>query len=654
MTELQVAKATPEVAKMIADLAAQPATPSSEPPPVSKWWDWAQVVAPTAAAVWAYRSSLHFGLIADARFLIVENTKLRSWSDLWPNVTHDYFWSSSGNTIPYWRPLTKASWLAETIAGAGATWPFHAMQVLWFAMACVGVAVLARTLGAWPLWAVLAGVVAALHPVALEPVGLVMARSDVVAAAGALWALIGFARQLQDPKLRWLALHIAGLAVALASKEAAVTLPVVLLVWLLQVRDRDQTWRATLMPALPALVLALGYVVARRVVLGDRQGAEIAFDPLRMLAGAGQYALGLLPGRSESSIHNLPLTMAIEPLRMAAWLLALASWGLWLGWSLRKRCPDAMLLIWMALSIAPVLMVKQLNVPGVDGKIALADRWLFLAMLAMQVLLALVVSRLRHRWLARTGFVAAAVWTAVRLADIDAQVAAYADDASLVALEDRQFAATPLEHRTQQDRCRFAIRTLITLGQRGDFAEVVAASERAEPACRYAAEFRFNRFVALVENRQYSLGIAEGRRLLADPPADRRYAASLRFLMGRALVKTSQHAAAESMLRESLKMGLQTCESAQLLAQALQAKPDAAGAAKWYERAAACLAKTGQANAAEWSAAARQWQTAGNRERALRAIERSGPPSVRDPPAPVMAAPPASDLSPTSNPASHM
>ncbi len=589
-------------------------------------WRLALFAVPALVAAWVGRTTLHFGLVADARFLIAENAQLRAWSDLWPNLVHDYFWSSSGNTIGYWRPLTKASWLAETILGNGATWPFHAVQVAWFALACSAVALLAHALGAWPIWALLAGVLAALHPAVAEPLGLVMARSDLVAVAASLWSVYAFVRHLQTPSRRWLALHLGALLVALGSKEGAVVLPGVLLAarWALPPKTTD--WKALVRPLLPALMAVAVYLLLRRLVLGDRSGGGVAIDPLRWLVGGGQYLLGLLPGRLDTGIANLPRTQAAQ---WTAWLPAVLAIVAALAagaWSIRKRAPELLPLTWIALSLAPVLLVADLSVPGVAGKIALADRWMLPAAMAAQVALALAVSRLRKRWLLHATFAATLAWCVVRLFTADAGLAAYADDTALVALEDRQFAATPVEHRTLQDRCRFATRQLIRLGQASDYAGVLRAAAGADAACQTDPEFRFNRFVARVQAGEHATAIVEGKALLAKPPADRRYTAPLRLLYGKALVLGGQPADATPHLRAALQMGMHTCEAAELLARSLEAQGTTAApeAAKWFERAAICLGKQGQIASGAWLAAARVWQAVGQRDKALRAVERAG------------------------------
>ena len=113
----------------------------------ARWAGWGWLV-PIAAILAVFRHSPRFGLLSDAAFLIEENLWLRGPGALWANLTHDYFWSSSGNTLPYWRPLTKAAWVVEHVLFGGWAGGFHLVQVGLHAVATLGVFFLARELGA--------------------------------------------------------------------------------------------------------------------------------------------------------------------------------------------------------------------------------------------------------------------------------------------------------------------------------------------------------------------------------------------------------------------------------------------------------------------------------------------------------------------------
>lgn len=215
----------------------------------------------------AYRSSWGHGFVSDAKFLIQHNTHLEHWGQLWANLSHDYFWSSAEIHIPYWRPVTKAAWLALVCLFGKSASAFHAYLLAWFAIGVVGVDVLARRVGASGWWSCFAATLYALHPVAVEPASLIMATSDVVCASAGLWTLITGLRWLAGGSWVWAVAHLAALALALGSKEVGVILPALMTLWaVLEARNPTQRplrlWRLA-----PAWLLTLVYLMLRALVL---------------------------------------------------------------------------------------------------------------------------------------------------------------------------------------------------------------------------------------------------------------------------------------------------------------------------------------------------------------------------------------------------
>lgn len=151
------------------------------------WFAW--LLAPIVCLL-AYRSVLEFEFIGDAIFLIKENLYMHDLSFWWQNLIHDYFWSSSGNIIPYWRPLTKISWLAEYWAFGDWAGGFQVVQLGWHVLGTIGVGLIARALGLHVYLVIVSGLIFALHPIAIAAVSMIMARSDVVCHVSLIWAFL--------------------------------------------------------------------------------------------------------------------------------------------------------------------------------------------------------------------------------------------------------------------------------------------------------------------------------------------------------------------------------------------------------------------------------------------------------------------------------
>ncbi|MHC4917602.1 MAG: glycosyltransferase family 39 protein, partial [Planctomycetota bacterium] len=346
---------------------------------------------PPLVALAAYRTVGGFEFVADCEFLIRDNLFLRSLDQLWANLTHDYFWSSSGNWIPYWRPLTKASWLLEYQLFGVAPGGYHLVQLGWHALAAAGVMFVARAVLRLGREAgAVAGLLFALHPVAAEPVCLVMARSDVVCVASLLWAVACWGRWWSTGSLGWLAAHALFAALALGSKESAVIV-VPLLVVLGLALPADERGRSrlakVLIGVLPAVALVSAYMVARQAVVGSG-GLRVALEPARWVAGLAFYLPSLLPLRLDSAVRFVSTAEATSGRSLALAASSLLAISL-LGWlaARRRAWPALALLAWVGLALGPVVLVTAIHVPYAVQNYPMANRWAYHAV-APAVLLA--------------------------------------------------------------------------------------------------------------------------------------------------------------------------------------------------------------------------------------------------------------------------
>jgi hypothetical protein len=530
------------------------------------WW----VLTPLVVAL-THTGSARFDFVADARFLVLENRYLDGLGQLWANLTHDYFWSSSGNFIAYWRPLTKASWLLE--AQCFGTWAggYHLVQVAWQLAGVIGVVALARRLGSAPVWASFAGLVYGLHPAVAEPTSLIMARSDVVAATGCVWSVVAWLGFREAKRPAWGVAHVAALLLAFGSKETSVFLVPLLVAWAALERVWGaERWQAPTL--LPVGVVAAAYLVGRRLVLGDAALPRVGLEPLRVLVGGGRYLLALLPLSPTAGVRNMSLAEAGSTVSLltaaAAWLVALAG----LAWAAQKRHIAACgLLLWVGAALAPVLLVEQLAVPNVAGKLALADRWLLPSLAAFSVLVAVVLERARRPLLRITIVAASVVWAVAGFLIAPTAHARYRDEGALLALEEQRYDDIPDAFHTVQDRCQHHERGVVAALQQRAFEEAYRRSEALPAECRARDESRFNLLSALVETGRMAEARPVVEGLLARPPHDSRNVAALSVLAGRTLLATGDPVRAERLLLEAQRRGDRGCNVTLLLARAAEA-----------------------------------------------------------------------------------
>lgn len=165
------------------------------------------------AAVLVYANSLHNGLVLDDEGIILRNDLVHHTSGIWRSFFMPYWPNGSGQ----YRPLVIASFSAEWSLWGSSPAGYHALNVIWHAVASVLVFAFARRWFTVSM-SLLAGLLFAVHPVHTEAVANVVGRSELMAACGVIGMLL-----LHAKRSRW---AIGAFAFALLSKEHALLAPV--------------------------------------------------------------------------------------------------------------------------------------------------------------------------------------------------------------------------------------------------------------------------------------------------------------------------------------------------------------------------------------------------------------------------------------------
>ena len=346
------------------------------------------------------------------------------------------WWDGKRPQSLLYRPLTMATFSIDYAAtrlgepgppparlGDAAAFPFHLQNVLWHAAASVALFLLVLTLFASPGLALATAALFAVHPVHTEAVDGIVGRAELMSACFTFLSLLVAWRVVEDDPPGALRQGLAGLLafLALLSKEQAIVIPAVPLVWLIlrgPEERRELIRRRSFRRLLVALgCAALAYLAVRTAVVGSpfsvaaaAPGHVFVDNPI---AGAGGAARLLTPARVFGHVAGLllfPKTLSadysydqipvVSTLDGATLLCLLALGGLAAGaFLLRRRAPAAsfgilfFFLTWALTS----------NVFVVIGTI-LGERLLYLpsagACLASATALVAIGRRLRAPWVA--------------------------------------------------------------------------------------------------------------------------------------------------------------------------------------------------------------------------------------------------------------
>jgi len=322
-----------------------------------------------------YLNGLRNGFTFDDVAIVAENQSVRSVAGLGDVVSTDWWDGKRPQSLLY-RPLTMATFsidYAVTRLGESgppparlpdrAAFPFHLQNVLWHAAASVALFLLVLELFANPGLSLATAALFAVHPVHTEAVNGIVGRAELMSACFTFLSLLVAWRVVRYNPPGALRQALAGVLLffALLSKEQAIVVPAVPLVWLI-LREPEKRPALIRRRSFRRLVVALGcaalaYLAVRTVVLGSpitleaaSPGSVFVDNPI---AGAGGVSRLLTPVRvfghvaglilfpktlsADYSYDQIPLVSTLDP-ETGFCLLALV--GLAAGaFQLRHRAP---------------------------------------------------------------------------------------------------------------------------------------------------------------------------------------------------------------------------------------------------------------------------------------------------------------------------
>ncbi len=240
-----------------------------------------------AASLGAHANTLANGFVWDDEVVVLGTPESRDLSRLATALT------SPDEVRPYYRPLTRASFLVDHALWGLDARGFHAVNVAIHALNVLLLFVLGRRLFGRTAPALLAGLLLAVHPLHTESTAFLSGRNNLFAL---LFSLSTFLLFLEAERRGSPALAAAsGLSflLGLGSKEQAVMAGPLVVAWALRPGGalRVRGWRAGWLLA-PLLAAALVYLALRSVALGSP---------------------GALPAASTSLAHRLVETFLVVP-----------------------------------------------------------------------------------------------------------------------------------------------------------------------------------------------------------------------------------------------------------------------------------------------------------------------------------------------------
>ena len=377
-------------------------------------------------AVAVYANSIVNEFVFDDRLLIEKNRVIQGEGTAGELLLAPYHLGAELSTTALYRPLTLATFALDYRLGGLDPLGYHIVNILLHAAVSLLVLQLGVRIGISLHGAAVGAVLFAVHPVHTEAVANLAGRAELLAALFYLLALVGYIDSADSgTRRRRGRILVAGVGILLAllSKESAVTLVGVAIVWdaLLGRRAGESAgehWRRRwLVPW--ALVAAVAvYFVLRAIALGGAfVGPEIPYvdNPLVDSPLTERWATAAVVAVRYLGLLVLPIRLSpdysfaqILPIRFLspAALGSLALVVVLLGavaWSVRRSPKVAFLGAFAVIAFLPVS-----NFPFAIGTI-MGERLLYLPSVAFCLVLGHGVGAVRARLGARSVWIAVVV-----------------------------------------------------------------------------------------------------------------------------------------------------------------------------------------------------------------------------------------------------
>jgi tetratricopeptide (TPR) repeat protein len=245
----------------------------------------APVLGILVLSVLPFLAALDFGLVWDDTLLLKQVARVAGSHGAAALFASD-FRLYTDQPIGYYRPLVTSSlWLqignawrpGDDNAEKNAARSLHIFNLLVHAGCSVFLLLVLNILvgSGWAAW--LGAALFAVHPVHVEPVVFISARTDSMAALNVLGSLLCWlkgGRAMGRSRVAWFVAGSTLAVMAALSKEAALLLPAVLIAWSLLLEDRNNGWWSGNRDWLALWILA-----AVAALLLRWQLADVGFGP---------------------------------------------------------------------------------------------------------------------------------------------------------------------------------------------------------------------------------------------------------------------------------------------------------------------------------------------------------------------------------------
>ena len=289
--------------------------------------------------------------------VLLENNKffISSFSNFFEIFKHDINYPST--VAPYYRPMFTLSFMLNSQIGSSPL-VYHAGNILLHILTVFAIFLLLQELGVKRLVSVFFSALFAIHPAVTPVVAWVPGRIEAILTIFTILSFVMFVRFLRTGQWLYLAGLFISFAIAIFTKEVAIALlPILLLYYLMHKSEKGSEMLVTLSSGMGLIII--GYFFVRKNVLDSVQFAGMSFPQMAAQLWSNFSALILYLGKAV-----LPFDLAVLPTGESSTLIyGFVAVAIIVGFLILRRhldrdfaSPGILGLLWFIVFLVPSLM----------------------------------------------------------------------------------------------------------------------------------------------------------------------------------------------------------------------------------------------------------------------------------------------------------
>lgn len=355
-----------------------------------------------------YSNSLGGEFIYDDEYFIVKNISIRNLGNLPRFFTDSSSVAFSGLAKDVYRPVTASSYAIDYKIGKLNTFGYHLTNVLFHSLNGILIFVFLYIILGNVFISLAAGLLFVCHPVQTEVVSWISGRSSVLFLFFYLLSLIFYIKYEKTRSSRYIIYSLATFAASLFSKEMAVTLPLIIIVYDIHFSEPERL-KNRLQRYLPYIFLVVVFLAARSFALGRVSqcgwwGDSPYYTFYTMSRVMVEYLKLLVFPVNLCAYHIVEISKSIADTRVLLSLSVLLCVAGSLLFLFKKYKILSFSIFWFFITILPVSNIIPL-------KALMAERFLYIPSIGFCIFLAVIIHDiLGGRYAAKSGILKTAVY----------------------------------------------------------------------------------------------------------------------------------------------------------------------------------------------------------------------------------------------------